>query len=99
MALFRRMPRRNLILLAFAAGVLVAGILLLALWPRGFCDLSPCTLNPPGAGKPCILVRIIGPCPVTAYTIAVPLVAGFVAAAVVMISGIWLRRRHGLSSI
>ena len=99
MALFRQMSRRNLVMLALAAGVLVAGVLLLTLWPRGICDLSPCTLNPPGPGKPCILVRIIGPCPVTAYTIAVPLVAGFVAAAVVMISGIWLRRRHGLSSI
>ena len=99
MARSPQMSRRNLVILGLAAGVLVAAVLLLAVWPRGPCDLSPCSLNQSGPGKPCILVRIIGPCPVTAYSIAVPLVAGFAAAAVAVIARIWLRRRHDPSSI
>ncbi len=99
MALFHQMFQRNLAILALAAGVLVAGVLFLALWPRGICDLSPCTLNPPGPGRPCIAIRITGPCPVTAYTIAVPIVAGFVAAAVVMVSGTFQRRGRDRSPL
>jgi hypothetical protein len=90
MAMVKRMSRRNLVILALVAGVLVGGVLLLAIWPRGICDLSPCTLHP---GSVCSLIRIIGPCPVGASTIVVPLVVGFVVAAVVLICGIWLRRR------
>jgi hypothetical protein len=95
----RQISWHNLVGIALAAGALVAGVLLLVLWPRGICDLSPCTLNPPGPGAACITVRIIGPCPVTAYTIALPLVAGFVAAAVVMASGAWERRRRDHSPL
>jgi hypothetical protein len=85
-AVLRRTSRRKLVVLALAAGALVAGVLLLALYPGGICDLSPCTLNPPEPGGACIAIRIMGPCPVTAYTIAMPAVAGFAAAALVMTS-------------
>lgn len=93
----QQISQRTLVLMALAAGALVAGVLFFALWPRGICDLSPCTVNPPGPGEACITVRIIGPCQVTAYTIAAPVVAGFAAAALVMISGIWQhgRRKRG----
>ena len=90
MAMVNRMSRRNLVILALAAGVLVGGVLLLAMWPRGICDLSPCALHP---GRVCLLIRVIGPCPVGASTIVVPLAVGFVVAAVVLIWGIRLRRR------
>ena len=99
MARVRQLFQRNPVILAVACGVLVAGVFLLALWPRGICDLSPCTLKQPGAGSACITVLIIGPCPVTAYTIAVPLVAGFVAAAAVIFWGIWEARRRDRSSL
>lgn len=91
MAMVKRMSRRNLVILALVAGVMVGGVLLLAIWPRGICDLSPCTLHP---GSICLHIRIIGPCPVGASTLVVPLVVGFVVAAVILIWGIWLRRQR-----
>src|ERR1700682_2879768 len=89
MACVQRISRRSLIGLAVAAGLLVGGILLLALWPRGVCDLSPCTLYP---GSLCIHVQIIGPCPVRASTITIPLVVAVAVAVMVMIAGIWKQR-------
>jgi hypothetical protein len=93
------MLHRNLIILAITAGVLVAGVLLFALWPGRVCDLSPCTVNPPTPGTPCIAVRIAGPCPVMVSTIVVPLVAGFAAAALVVVMGLIKRRKGGQSSL
>jgi zinc transporter ZupT len=99
MALVQRISQGTLVSLAVAAGVLVAVGLLLALWPRGICDLSPCTINPPGPGRPCLTVRIISPCPATITTLVLPFVAGFVAGALVVIAGIWNRPRRGQRSI
>lgn len=85
------MSRRILIIVSIGAGALVGGVLLFALWPRGMCDLSPCTLHPRSV---CITVHIVGPCPVTASTIAVPVVVGFVALAVVLVFGLWRGRER-----
>jgi len=62
---------RRLVTAAVAA-LLIAAVVLLVLGPGRRCDRTPPC--PPGAS--CILVRIVGPCPLTITAVVVAVLAG-----------------------
>ena len=51
MTIVRQIFQRNRVLLALALGVLVAGVLLFALWPRGIVTCRPGLLIRPGQAR------------------------------------------------